>query len=227
MNGRVPEREEERRLTLLKAAFREVAEKGFADVTLDDIARRAGVSKGVTLYYFSSKEDLFRRLFGWLVDSIHARMREAVSERSDPVEKLRALVAITFPSPSKNRAFFRAFVDFCGLAARREGFREVTERFYRGCREIDGAIVEDGIRRGIFARREAASAASTVRAIFDGLMMQWLAEADPEGTFPAYRQQCERELLRYLAAGSDRARRSDREGSDPLRGSDPVESAAS
>jgi AcrR family transcriptional regulator len=227
MNGRVPEREEERRLTLLKAAFREVAEKGFADVTLDDIARRAGVSKGVTLYYFSSKEDLFRRLFGWLVDSIHARMREAVSERSDPVEKLRALVAITFPSPSKNRAFFRAFVDFCGLAARREGFREVTERFYRGCREIDGAIVEDGIRRGIFARREAASAASTVRAIFDGLMMQWLAESDPEDTFPAYRQRCERELLRYLAAGSDRARRSDREGSDPLRGSDPVESAAS
>jgi AcrR family transcriptional regulator len=227
MNGRVPEREEERRLTLLKAAFREVAEKGFADVTLDDIARRAGVSKGVTLYYFSSKEDLFRRLFGWLVDSIHARMREAVSERSDPVEKLRALVAITFPSPSKNRAFFRAFVDFCGLAARREGFREVTERFYRGCREIDGAIVEDGIRRGIFARREAASAASTVRAIFDGLMMQWLAESDPEDTFPAYRQRCERELLRYLAAGSDRARGSDREGSDLLRGSDPVESAAS
>ena len=227
MNGRVPEREEERRLMLLKAAFREVAEKGFADVTLDGIARRAGVSKGITLYYFSSKEDLFRRLYGWLVDSIHARMREAVSGSSDPVEKLRALVAITFPSPSKNRAFFRAFVDFCGLAARREGFREVTERFYRGCREIDGAIVEDGILRGVFARREAASAASTVRAIFDGLMMQWLAEADPEGTFPAYRERCERELLRYLAAGSDRARGSDREGSDPRRGSDPVQSAAS
>src|SRR5713101_7593873 len=78
MNGRVPEREGQRRLALFKAAFREVAEKGFAEVTLDDIARRAGVSKGVTLYYFASKEDLFRRLFGWLVDSIHARMREAV-----------------------------------------------------------------------------------------------------------------------------------------------------
>jgi TetR/AcrR family fatty acid metabolism transcriptional regulator len=220
MNGRVPEREEQRRLTLLKAAFREVAEKGFADVTLDDIARRAGVSKGITLYYFSSKEDLFRRLFGWLVDSIHARMREAVDASSDPVEKVRALVAITFPSPAKNRAFFRTFVDFCGLAARHEGFREVTARFYRGCREIDGAIVEDGIRRGIFAIREPASAASTVRAIFDGLMMQWLAEADPESSFEGYRERCERELLRYLAAGSGG------EGSDPLRGSD-LESAAS
>lgn len=202
MNGRVPEREEQRRLTLYKAAFREVAEKGFADVTLDDIARRAGVSKGITLYYFSSKEDLFRRLFGWLVDSIHARMREAVSESSDPLDKMRALVAITFPSPSKNRAFFRTFVDFCGLAARREGFREVTARFYRGCREIDGEIIEEGMRRGIFARREAESAASTVRAIFDGLMMQWLAEEDLESSFPAYRERCERELLGYLVAES-------------------------
>ena len=199
MNGRVPEREEQRRLTLYKAAFREVAEKGFADVTLDDIARRAGVSKGITLYYFSSKEDLFRRLFGWLVDSIHTRMREAVSESSDPLAKVRALVAITFPSPSKNRAFFRAFVDFCGLAARREGFREVTARFYRGCREIDRAIIEEGMLSGTFARRESESAASTVRAIFDGLMMQWLAEEDPEGSFEAYRERCERELLGYLS----------------------------
>ena len=31
----------DRRLSLLKAAFREVAEKGFSEVTLDDIARRA------------------------------------------------------------------------------------------------------------------------------------------------------------------------------------------
>src|SRR5262252_8245633 len=112
--------EAERRLALLKAAFREVSEKGFSEVTLDDIARRAGVSKGITLYYFDSKEELFRELFGWLIDSIHARMREAVAAEKDPAAKVRALVALIFPSPSKNRAFFRAFVDFCGLAARRE-----------------------------------------------------------------------------------------------------------
>src|SRR5512141_1872780 len=92
--------EAERRLMLLKAAFREVAEKGFSDVTLEDIAARAAVSKGVTLYYFSSKEDLFRELFGWLIDSIHQRMREAVASTDDPVEKVRALVALIFPSPS-------------------------------------------------------------------------------------------------------------------------------
>ena len=190
--------ESERRLLLLKAAFREVAEKGFSEVTLDDIARRAGVSKGVTLYYFDSKEELFRELFSWLIDSIHARMREAVGAESDPVARIRALVGLIFPSPSKNRAFFRAFVDFCGLAARREAFREVNERFYAGCREIDGGIVEDGMRKGVFAVRDPREAGSTIRAIFDGLMMQWLAERDLEASFPAYRERCERQILAYL-----------------------------
>jgi TetR/AcrR family transcriptional regulator, fatty acid metabolism regulator protein len=199
--------EPERRLGLLKAAFREVAEKGFSEVTLDDIARRAGVSKGVTLYYFDSKEDLFRELFAWLIDSIHARMREAVAREQDPVAKVRALVALIFPSPSKNRAFFRAFVDFCGLAARSEPFREVNARFYAGCREIDGGITEEGMRQGVFVVRDPREAGSTMRAIFDGLMMQWLSEKDPEATFGAYRERCERELLHYLLPpGSEKGR---------------------
>jgi AcrR family transcriptional regulator len=188
----------ERRLSLLKAAFREVAEKGFSEVTLDDIARRAGVSKGVTLYYFDSKEDLFLELFGWLIDSIRQRMEDAVSAVDDPAEKLRALVALIFPSPSKNRAFFRAYVDFCGLAYRHEAFREVGQRFYAGCREIDGAIVVEGIRRGTFAPRDPKEAASTMRAVFDGLMLQWLTEPNPEETFEIYRRRCERELFAYL-----------------------------
>jgi TetR/AcrR family fatty acid metabolism transcriptional regulator len=199
----------DRRLSLLKAAFREVGEKGFSEVTLEDIARRAGVSKGVTLYYFDSKEDLFLELFGWLIDSIRDRMREAVDAVDDPVEKVRALVALIFPSPSKNRAFFRSYVDFCGLASRHEAFREVGERFYEGCREIDGGIVADGVRRGVFAPRDTREAASTMRAIFDGLMLQWLTERDPEATFEEYRSRCERELLGYLRAsgGSGEGRR--------------------
>ena len=192
---------------LLKAAFREVAEKGFSHVTLEDIALRAGVSKGVTLYYFSSKEDLFLELFSWLIDSIQLRMREAVAAVEDPTEKIRALVALIFPSPSKNRAFFRAYIDFCRLASRQEAFRVIDERFYAGCREVDRGIVEEGIRRGVFLARDPAESASTLRAIFDGLMLQWLAEKDPEASFAMYRERCERELLHYLTGDAPKGQR--------------------
>jgi hypothetical protein len=41
-----------------------------------------------------------------------------------------------------------------------------------------------------------------MRAIFDGLMLQWLTERDPDATFDEYRRRCERELLAYLEGPS-------------------------
>src|SRR4249919_3908583 len=45
---------------IVGAALAVFAERGFAAAKLDDIARRAGVSKGALYLYFETKQDLFR-----------------------------------------------------------------------------------------------------------------------------------------------------------------------
>jgi AcrR family transcriptional regulator len=50
----------EREATILDAAFVEFAANGYADTRLEDVARRAGVAKGLPHFYFARKEDLFR-----------------------------------------------------------------------------------------------------------------------------------------------------------------------
>lgn len=45
---------------IVEAALVVFSEKGFAAAKLDDIARRAGVSKGAVYLYFETKEDVFR-----------------------------------------------------------------------------------------------------------------------------------------------------------------------
>lgn len=45
---------------IVAAAFEVFAEKGFAAARLDDIAARAGVSKGAIYLYFATKEDIFQ-----------------------------------------------------------------------------------------------------------------------------------------------------------------------
>ena len=47
---------------ILDAALKVFAEKGFAAARMEDIARRAGVTKGTIYLYFSSKEDVFKSL---------------------------------------------------------------------------------------------------------------------------------------------------------------------
>ena len=53
-------RKAERPAEIVAAALEVFAEKGFAAARLDEIARRAGVSKGALYLYFETKEDLFR-----------------------------------------------------------------------------------------------------------------------------------------------------------------------
>ncbi|MDP3854845.1 TetR/AcrR family transcriptional regulator [Phenylobacterium sp.] len=53
-------RKAERPDEIVAAAFEIFSEKGFAAARLDDIATRAGVSKGAIYLYFATKEDIFR-----------------------------------------------------------------------------------------------------------------------------------------------------------------------
>ena len=55
-------RPEARADEILSAAIEVFGEVGFARAKLDDVARKAGVSKGTLYLYFDSKEELFRRL---------------------------------------------------------------------------------------------------------------------------------------------------------------------
>ena len=60
--ARTEQAKDERRQLLLDAALDEFYERGFAAARMDDIAQRAGLSKGTLYLYFKSKEDLFNGL---------------------------------------------------------------------------------------------------------------------------------------------------------------------
>jgi len=53
-------RKEDRPQEIADAAFAAFAEKGYAATRIDDVAKRAGVSKGLTYLYYKTKEDLFK-----------------------------------------------------------------------------------------------------------------------------------------------------------------------
>ena len=57
---RYQRRKEDRPQEIVDAAFAAFAEKGYAATRIDDVARRAGISKGLTYLYYKTKEDLFK-----------------------------------------------------------------------------------------------------------------------------------------------------------------------
>lgn len=76
------------RTALLRAAETLIAEQGYADVAIDEICVRAGVTKGALYHHFESKRDLFRALCDYVEDSWVDEMLEQVSDEEDPLRRL-------------------------------------------------------------------------------------------------------------------------------------------
>src|SRR5262245_40274244 len=81
-------RKENRPAELLDAALNEFFEKGFAAARLEDIAARAGVSKGTIYLYFDSKEDVFEALVRAIPQANVETARALVSDTSVPADQL-------------------------------------------------------------------------------------------------------------------------------------------
>ena len=75
---------------IIAAALEVFSERGFAATRLDDVAKRAGLSKGALYLYFETKEELFRAVVGEAVGANLAHLEKAVQADLPFEQTLRA-----------------------------------------------------------------------------------------------------------------------------------------
>ena len=97
----------ERKAQLLRVARKVFGAKGFHGVSMDDVAREAGVTKPILYDHFSSKEALYLALLDADAQDLEARIRDALAAPTGNRERIRAS--------------FQAYFDFVDEHA--EGFR--------------------------------------------------------------------------------------------------------
>ena len=87
---RYQRRKEDRPQEITEAAFAVFAEKGYAAARVEEVARRAGVSKGLTYLYFKTKEELFKAVIkSVVVRRIDALLKTLESTEMSSEEFLR------------------------------------------------------------------------------------------------------------------------------------------
>lgn len=80
---------------VLAAALAEFRQRGFAGTRVDDIAARAGLSKGTLYRYFASKEAMLKALIQNSVEPIVAQMENFQStSNAEPLEIIEAMPAL-------------------------------------------------------------------------------------------------------------------------------------
>jgi len=133
-------------------------ERGLAGARLDDIARRAGVSKGTIYLYFPNKEELFREVVRAIVID---RLRQAAAEAGEgnPVDELKRYLRAHW-------SFVRSpeFQTIAKLVmSELHNFPDLAEFYGREvvkpATELLAGMIRRGIERGDFRRVDPVLAA--------------------------------------------------------------------
>jgi AcrR family transcriptional regulator len=82
----VPEYKEEAKTRILTAANKVFGEKGYRQATMDDVAKKLGVSKGALYLYFASKEELFEAICRTEPLAFKEILYSSFSENKNPLE---------------------------------------------------------------------------------------------------------------------------------------------
>lgn len=138
---------------ILEAALKVFAEKGYAGARMDDIARRAGVTKGTIYLYFESKEAVFKTL---VRDTIGATLANVSDGARDFQGSAKELIRFALTAMGNLLATSDRVVLPKIIIAESGNFPELA-RFYRdeiierGLGLMSG-FIERGIAQGEFRR---------------------------------------------------------------------------
>jgi AcrR family transcriptional regulator len=140
---RQAERRAETRSKLMNAAGNVFAEHGYERATLEEIADRAGLSKGAVYYNFASKEELFLAL---LEDRLVGQLDgvEQVFEEATPPERQSRAAAQRFlEGIERDPRWAPLFFEFLAYSARDPARRaRFAEQFLRAARRLLTGVIE-------------------------------------------------------------------------------------
>jgi AcrR family transcriptional regulator len=200
MKTRWRRRKEARPDEILAAALASFAERGFAATRLEDVAARAGISKGTLYLYFKGKEDLFEAVVrATLVPNIE-RLEALTATFDGPSAQLleRLLLTVARVVESKVGAIPKLVVAEAGNFPELARFY-LDEVVHRGLRLI-GSILRRGIRRGEFRPLDVEHAAFCV---FGPILLAalWKNSLEPYDDAPLDAQALARVQLDLLLRG--------------------------
>ena len=187
-----------RRSELLRTVYRVMARGGVHRVPLQKIAEEAGVSKGLLLYHFETKDAMVVEAMQWVLEATEARIRQHMKEAEGTDRILAAILDAIWIDAEANRDFFRFYLDGVEHQARSPQFEEFGDRGRNVINRLYEEVIADGVARGLFSVSDVGLAATVMRAVIEGIFLQWLQRRDWREAHAAYKQMCLEALTTLL-----------------------------
>ena len=188
--------EQARREQIVDTAIRTIATRGYSRTSLAEIAREAGISKGVISYHFEGKGELIEEILSRLLREPAEFIKARVDACEQVRDKLCAYIAANFEFAKTHRNHLKALVDLWGSRDSTEGRSHFDAEAYAPSRHYLSRIIDAG---GAF--NGTKNLASVIQAAIDGVLLQWAF--DPQAVdLEACRDEIQEMVTGHIAARS-------------------------
>ncbi|UVC14221.1 choline-binding transcriptional repressor BetI [Mesorhizobium onobrychidis] len=156
-----------RRRALIDATISAIGERGSLDVTMSEIAGRAGVSSALAHHYFGAKDELLLATMRHILAELTADMRRALQSASTARQRVSAVVAVNFSDAQFQPETIAAWLAFYVEAQKSPALRRLLKVYARRLHSnlLSGLTV-------ILPRSEADRVAEATAALIDGLYIR-------------------------------------------------------
>ncbi|MBX3575906.1 MAG: transcriptional regulator BetI [Rhizobiaceae bacterium] len=156
-----------RRKALIDATIAAIGERGSLDVTVSEIAGRAGVSSALAHHYFGPKDGLLQATMRHILTELGRDARQALRNAESPRARLSAIVAVNFSEAQFHAEIIAAWLAFYVEAQKSDELRRLL-RIY--ARRLHSNLLS-GLSP-LIPRAEAEIAAESIAALIDGLYIR-------------------------------------------------------
>ena len=183
---------------IVEAMRASVAERGTAGSTFDQVARAAGVSRGLLHYYFGTKERLLIEVVRHDCDVRQATLAAALAQAGSADDVIAVLVAQLEDVVRNDPGFVTLIFELFVLSRRHEDvaaeFAELLSRLREQVADVLRAKQAEGVL-ALAAEPEAVT--DVIFSLGDGMMLRMLADGERDfGPAIAAGVRCVRALLR-------------------------------
>ena len=181
------EREKSRqRQEMIDTAMLLFSEKGYHNVSVQEIAEKAEFAIGTIYKFFPTKADLYKTIVLQKFEAFDEAFEQAIHGTDDEVEKLRRYIQTKAESVRSNLAFVRLFVaESRGISFNIETglVGMVQDRYYNFLKRL-ALIIESGIKSKRFKKiAPSFTLAAALDSVVNTFLLLWL-EAPETHPFP-------------------------------------------
>jgi AcrR family transcriptional regulator len=168
-----------RREQIVDAAVAVIAEQGLQNLSLSEIEKKVGMSRGQLTYYYRAKEDILLAVFDRLVLLMHQQQPTPPADERRLFDMLGQVLGRLLNDPLANPEFHALHCTFLAQISHRADYRRKLAELYESWRQmIADDVVNEQRRHPDGKKINPRALATVIEAMIHGLITQ--AAADPE-----------------------------------------------